>query len=137
MSKQTNCGKVFEILKDGKPHQNFSIIDRFGGGNFALAARIRNLKEQGFSIKSGPPQEFGKERQKQGEWWYQLCVVPIISTEPETHTESVLRHHKEQTEHCCKRAKNFAKRIASPCTEESTGKALTLEFMHRFPYKEA
>ena len=78
----TNCEKVLSILTDGKPHSNFSIIDSFGGGNFALAARIRNLKEQGYNIKSGTPQEFGKIRQKQGEWWYQLLNAKYYKPEP-------------------------------------------------------
>ena len=72
----TDCELVLRILKDEKPHRNFDLIDMFGGG-FALAARIRDLRNQGFTITSGPPNKFGKIRQEKGDWWYQLTLSVI------------------------------------------------------------
>ena len=82
----TNFEKVLAILKDGFPKRNFDMIECLGGGNFALAARIRNLKEQGHFIKSGAPKDFGKERTHQGEWWYQLLNAKYYKPEPKQQT---------------------------------------------------
>ena len=71
-----DCVKVLRVLKDEEPHRNFDIINMFGGG-FALAARIRDLRSQGYMIASGPPNKFGKERQDSGDWWYQLTLSAI------------------------------------------------------------
>ena len=70
----TDCEKVLAILKDGKLHRNFDIIDMFGSG-FALAARIKDLKNQGWKIESGSPLKFNLERIHQGDWYYQLESV--------------------------------------------------------------
>ena len=71
----TDCERVLKILKDGKPHMNFDIMNMLGGG-FAVAARIWDLRKidgkYKLNIKYGSPKEFGKVRQREGEWWYQL-----------------------------------------------------------------
>ena len=122
MKKLTNCQKVFNLLRDEKPHINFSIIDSFGGGNFALAARIRNLKEQGYNIKSGTPQEFGKERTHQGEWWYQLAK-PTGETLARQVVALELEIHKKPEQ------QNFLNPVHQQIIASITLKPLTKEYM--------
>ena len=90
----TDCEKVLRILKDGKPHMNFDIIDSLGGG-FAVAARVWDLRKPDgkykLNIKYGSPHEFGKIRQKQGEWWYQL-----VNSKPEPKQQNFLNPVHQQ-----------------------------------------
>ena len=118
----TNCEKVLAILKDGEPHSNFSIIDSFGGGNFALAARIRNLKEQGYNIKAGTPQEFNKERTHRGEWWYQLAK-PTGETLARQVVAFELEIHKKPKQ------QNFLNPVHQQIIDNITLKPLTKEYM--------
>ena len=80
----TDCERVLKILKDGKPHMNFDIMNMLGGG-FAVAARIWDLRKidgkYRLNIKYGSPKEFGKVRQSEGEWWYQL-IKPELYDRP-------------------------------------------------------
>ena len=76
----TDCEKVLRILIDEIPHRNFDIINMFGAG-FALAARVGDLRYQGWKIASGPPNVFEKERKQAGEWFYQLTLSDVVRKE--------------------------------------------------------
>ena len=77
MKKITNCQKVFNLLRDEKPHYNHAMWDILGGG-FALAARIWELRDPDgkykLNIISGTPEKFNRTRWKTGDWYYQLTL---------------------------------------------------------------
>ena len=84
MKNLTQTEMLLTVLKDGKPKRNFDIIReikaRFYNGcsdlsMFPIAARIKDLKNRNYDIKSGNPEHFHKVRQSRGDWYYQMRTL--------------------------------------------------------------